>query len=218
MKRLRLLLAVVTASVFLFSGCEKLDPEMTISADGNTLALDITVQEILDMGFNIGSINDPSGYIDPEDFPVIEARYLSSDSYYILDEDKDGMCLRISVYNPGNDDADLSQCRVYEYEYDVSGFYSDPNPDFPSVTLNDVSVNFTSPEDVVNSFTAQGFKFDSGDSESFCEADVYGCSVLGADGLYGHTLTLYRDFNYDNNTVRASGFSISLKLDYEFVN
>ncbi|MBQ7274340.1 MAG: hypothetical protein IJR15_02690 [Clostridiales bacterium] len=216
MRKLRLLLAVIMASLFIFSGCEKLDPEMSLSVEGKTLTLDITVQEILDMGFNIGNINHKSGYMDPEDFPTIQARYLASDSYYILDENKDGLCLRISVYNPDSQDADLSQCKVYEYEYDVSEFYSDPNPDFPDVLLNEISVNFTDTEDVVNSFEAQGFKFDSDDSASFCEADVYGCSVLGADGLYGHTLTLFRDFNYGNNTVRASGFNITLKLDYDY--
>ena len=218
MRKLRLLLAVIMASLFIFSGCGKLDPEMSLSVQGKNLTLDITVQEILDMGFNIGSINNESGYMDPSDFPVIKAGYLASEGYYILDENKEGLCLYIQVYNPGSSDASLSECKVYEYKYDVSDFYSDPNPAFPDVLLNDISVNFTDPSDVVNSFAAQGFKFDEGDSSSFCEADVYGCSVLGADGLHGHTLTLYRDFNYDNNTVRASGFDISLKLDYEFVD
>lgn len=216
MRKIRALMAMLIVSLFLFGGCDKLDPEMALSVDGKTLTLDMTVQEILDMGFNIGEYNHSNGYMDPDDFPTIQARYLASDSYYLLDENKEGLCLKISVYNPDSQDASLAQCKVYEYEYDVSDFYSDPNPDFPDVLLNEISVNFTDTQDVVNSFAAQGFKFDGNDSSSFCEADVYGCSVLGADGLYGHTLTLYRDFNYDNNTVRASGFRITLKLDYEY--
>ena len=63
----------------------------------------------------------------------------------------------------------------------------------------------------------QGFKFKSSDSTSFCEPNVYGCSVLGAEGLYGHHLTLFRDYNYNDNTVRMSGFEISLQLEYDFV-
>lgn len=217
MRKIRALLAMVIVSLFLFSGCAGNDPALMVSVNGHSLPLDLTVQQILDMGFNIGEYNHENGYLDPEDFPTIEARYLASDSYYILDENKEGLCIRISVYNPSNEDVSLAQCKVYEYEYDISEFYSSADPDFPDVNLNDISVNFTDPQETLQAFTGQGFKFDSDDSASFCEADVYGCSVLGADNLHGHTLTLYRNFNYDNNTVRMSGFSISLQLDYDFV-
>ena len=217
MKKLKLFVSMLITAVILVTGCEKLDPELTVNVDGQDIYLDCTVQDILDKGFNIGEYNSAEGYIDPDDYPVIEAGYLDNDAYYILGPDMSGKCLRIRVYNPNSTDVDLSQCQVYEIGYDVSPFYSDSNPNFPNVQLNGADFNFTDTTETVDTFIEQGFKFKSSDSTSFCEPNVYGCSVLGAEGLYGHHLTLFRDYNYNDNTVRMSGFEISLQLEYDFV-
>lgn len=202
----------------LLTGCPLKDPEMKISIDGKEFSLDCKVQDLIDAGFQIAETGSPTTVIDEADYPVIQARLMDSEFYYLITGDGLPCDVSFHVYNNDSSDLAFTECKVYLFNYDA-GSYSEfvtRNPETAEVLLNGIDFKFTDCKETVDALKDSGFKFKDSEVEEFCADDMYGKSVIGPTGLSSHDLSIFHDYDYEKAVVRTNGFEISLKLNYEF--
>lgn len=202
----------------LFTGCAGMDPEMTISIDGKEFSLDCKVQDLIDAGFDIASINHQSEILSESDYPVIGSKIMDQTNYYLISEGGVPCDVAFRVYNDGSSDLTLNECKVYQFKFDAGTYaeYANSSVEKPEVLLNGVDCRFTDCDETASALNDTGFRFNSDDIEAFSADDMYGTSVIGPDGLMGHNVSLFHDYDYNDGVVRTNGFEISLKLDYEY--
>lgn len=203
----------------LFTGCSFTDPEMKISIDGNEFSLDCKVQDLIDAGYDISSIDHKSQIIKDSDYPVIGARIMDQKNYYLINKSGVACNVAFNVYNNSSSDCPLNECKVYLFKYDAGTYseYVTKSIEGPVVLLNGIDFKFTDCKETVDALTSAGFKFNSSDVDAFSANDMYGKSVIGPTGLGGHNMSVFHDYDYDEGIVRVNGFEISIKLKYEYI-
>ncbi|MBP5180372.1 MAG: hypothetical protein J6127_03680 [Clostridiales bacterium] len=210
-----IILAMIVSMIF--AGCAGMDPEMKISIDGKEFMLDCKVQDFIDAGFSISSINHQSEILSESDYPVIDSMIMDQTNYYLISEGGIPCDVAFNVYNDGSSNLDLSECKVYQFKYDAGTYaeYANSNIEKPEVLFNGVDCRFTDCAETANALNETGFRFSSDDIDAFSADDMYGTSVIGPSGLMGHNVSLFHDYDYTEGVVRTNGFEFSLKLDYE---
>ena len=202
----------------LCTGCSAFDPEMKISIDGKEFSLDCKVQDLIDAGYDISSIDHKSQIIKDSDYPVIGAMIMDQKNYYLINESGVACNVAFNVYNISSSDRPLNECKVYLFKYDAGTYseYITKSIEAPVVLLNGIDFKFTDCKETTDALASAGFKFKSSDVDAFSANDMYGQSVIGPTGLGGHSMSIFHDYDYNEGVVRVNGFEISLKLNYKF--
>ncbi|MBO7451608.1 MAG: hypothetical protein J6U54_14675 [Clostridiales bacterium] len=216
-KMIAVIVMLVMAVVMIFAGCEKLDPEATISIDGKEFQLNCKVSDLTDAGLILASFGDASAAISEDQYPTIKGREMSRELYYILTADKVSTNVYFQAYNLDTTDASLSDCRIYCFNLDYDTYASNKGAkNKVEVKLNGVDFYFTDCNETVNALQEKKFKFDSKEVADFTKDDMYGKSIISADGLHGMSLSIKHDYDYEDGKVRVNGFELTKKLDYEY--
>ena len=214
LKILSVLVIMVMALSFVFTGCSSINPEMKITIDGKDLQLDCKVKDILDAGFELGETGHKNSII--KDFPDLEARTMISSSFYIF---KDGVPANvgIGVYNKSYQAEKFEDCTVYEFKYDCDQYaYRANEGKCLDVKFNGIDFHFTDRQQVIGDLEGQGFKFDEKDKTSFlADNDPYSDSLLSAKGLFERHLTIFNNYDYDSGNRFINGFEFAIKIDYD---
>ena len=208
------IVVLIMAFTMLFAGCDSMDPAMKITIDGTDFKLDCKVSEILDAGFELAKIDHVNGIL--KEYPDMEPRTLITGSIYLFKDGKPSH-VAVYVYNRSNTACRFEDCEVYGFKYDC-GDYAHDNAEtgYLDVKFNDIDVRFADRESVINSLEGQGFKFKDADKADFFKKnDAYSASLISANGMMGHHLTVFNDYDYNSGEryVSAIEFEKSVKYD-----
>ena len=205
---------LILAFTMLFAGCDSMDPAMKITIDGTDFKLDCQVSEILNAGFELAEIDHVKGIM--KEFPDMEPRTLITSSIYLFKDGKPSH-VAIYVYNKSASTCRFEDCEVYGFKYDCGDYAGNANETgYLEVKFNDIDVRFADRQSVIGSLESQGFKFKDADKTDFFKTnDAYSTSLISANGMMGHHLTVYNDYDYNSGEryVNAVEFEKSVKYD-----
>ncbi len=164
------LVGVVIAVVIVlgYFACQKLNggkkPEITLN--DTKLSTDMTVQDILDKGFQVRASSTSDTNINANAVSVPSNSYVVEHYYIFAENGNDNWeytNLYFSVYNASSSSIDFAEAKIYVYVYDATGDSS------AEVTINGVNFQGMSSEEAVEAFEKAGLKYDSDEKKEFLD-------------------------------------------------
>lgn len=205
---------MVMAFAMIFTACDSLDPAMKISIDGTEFKIDCPVSEILNAGFELAEIDHVSGIM--KEYPDMESRTLITNSIYLFKDGKPSH-VAIYVYNKSSSACRFEDCEVYGFKYDCGDYAGNVNETgYLEVKFNDIDVRFADRQSVIGSLESQGFKFKDADKTDFFKTnDAYSTSLISANGMMGHHLTVFNDYDYNSGERYVSAIEFEKSVRYD---
>ena len=164
-----LVIVAVGAGMFIYNrSIGNVAPKVVI--DGVELTTSMTVQDLVDAGFEIRLSSNSYTSLSVEGHEKIPGESYTSTIYYLFKETNNGVyrCTNVnfSVYNPSVNAADFAQSRVYRYVY-----YTDMSEDKFEVTINGVDFEGMTSEEAVAAFEETGLAFEEEDKQEFLSGE-----------------------------------------------
>ena len=197
-----------------FTGCDSLDPAMSITIDGTEFKLDCKVSDILDAGFELAEIDHKNGIL--KEYPDLEGRTLLQSSIYLFKDGKPSH-VAIYVYNKANNTVKFEDCSVYRFKYDCGDYAGNANETgYLDVKFKGIDLHFTDRASVISELEGLGFKFKDSDKTDFLKNnDAYSTSLISATGMFGHHLTVFNDYDYNTGNRYVNALEFENKVEYD---
>lgn len=205
------LMMVVTMGMF--TACSMGQPlDVAVTIDGYDLTIGSSVADLLDAGFDIAETAHPDSIIFDSSYEEIPAKSVQAvGSYYII---KDGKASNVAIklVNKSTEAKLVSDCTIYSIKVDGEFFDA---LEYLDVEINGVDIKTASLEDVINTLTDSGCKYDSDEVDGMLSTDAYATSVTSyKTGNYIYMVT--RDFSLATNEVSFGEFEMYESIDTEY--
>lgn len=162
------LIAAVIVGVYVYSQYILVKPSVKINE--TELKVNMTVQELVDLGFAVDDSIAGNGDMDLDAQPDIPGESYTSTFYYVYAKDSNGYYkytnIVFHVFNKDVNSTEFRNSQIYGYRYD-------PHYDTGefSVLINDVAFAGKSKEEALAAFEELGIKFDSADKDEFMKGE-----------------------------------------------
>lgn len=184
------LIAAVIIGVYVYSQYILVKPSVKINE--TELKVNMTVQELIDLGFAIDDSIAGRGDMDIDAEPDIPGESYTSTFYYLYAKDQNGYYeytnIVFHVFNKDVNSVEFKNSQIYGYRYDPH--YD--NGEF-SVLINDIAFAGKSKEEALAAFEELGIKFDSADKEEFMNGERN--IIFGKSGDFSYIIET--DYNED---------------------
>ena len=162
------LIAAVIVGVYVYSQYILVKPSVKINE--TELKVNMTVQELVDLGFAVDDSIAGNGDMDLDAQPDIPGESYTSTFYYVYAKDSNGYYkytnIVFHVFNKDVNSTEFRNSQIYGYRYD-------PHYDTGefSVLINDIAFAGKSKEESLAAFEELGIKFDSADKDEFMKGE-----------------------------------------------
>lgn len=162
------LIVAVIVGVYVYSQYILVKPSVKIN--DTELKVNMTVQELVDLGFAIDDSIAGNGDMDLDAQPDIPGESYTSTFYYVYAKDSNGYYkytnIVFHVFNKDVNSTEFRNSQIYGYRYD-------PHYDTGefSVLINDIAFAGKSKEEALAAFEELGIKFESADKDEFMKGE-----------------------------------------------